>query len=176
LFQRLSSKSDHGISILCDGIEGSSGSPDDNLIFLRLDRPDIDRMGKRAILATPSLAVGLALTDFARSVIKEENRNNKKRRRSSSAAGAADTVTKVQDWGEGQKLRVAESGAESSSNRTEKRKRQIGEADDDGTERAERPLWVEPICGGSSNEDATGENDAAEGTYLLLKLISSVIS
>ncbi|CAM6118193.1 unnamed protein product [Calypogeia fissa] len=119
-------------------------------------------MRKRAILATPSLAISLALNSFAASIVKEEEKKKKRQLSSSSTAAAADIFKDVNDQENGDDVRVIgeDSGAEGSSNRTEKRKRPKHGDDGNSNQRARKSSGVEPAAGSSPNEGDGGDSGA----------------
>lgn len=136
-------------------------------------------MRKRAVLATPSLAVGLALSSFAASVVKEEEKKRKKLR----AAAAAARSVHGRDDGGNQRVDGDGSGEECSSNGTpKKRKRPIADGDDaDGVERLRTSSLAESAtaAGTSLSEEDGGQNNGAEealeGIYFKRHMMRFVI-
>ncbi|KAG6553113.1 hypothetical protein Mapa_005451 [Marchantia paleacea] len=114
-------------------------------------------MRKRALLAGPSFSVGLALTKFAESLIKEEKKNERKKKRHRTAADGP----VVRDGDERDVLGGGDSGGEGSTNRVEARKRPVALDEGDSNDRlTETTPWIEP--GSSLDLEEDSGSGAAE--------------
>lgn len=120
------------------------------------------QMRKRALLAGPSFSVGLALTKFAESLIKEEKKNERKRKRHRTAADGP----VVRDGDERDVLGGGDSGGEGSTNRVQARKKPVALDEGDSDDRlTETTPWFEPGSSLDLEEDSvSGAAEICPGT------------